>query len=103
MFVDTTESNLIEKIMGLVPVVPTNKKSNDFIVSRPYHRRLSDVSDVVVVILERREVVPLGEEVQQVENSLTADLRNPIEDQEILVFGISSVVQFWSDFLDGTI
>lgn len=94
MFVDTTESNLIEKIMGLVPVVPTNKKSNDFIVSRPYHRRLSDVSDVVVVILERREVVPLGEEVQQVENSLTADLRNPIEDQEILVFGISSVVQF---------
>ena len=75
-------------------MVPTNKKSNDFIVSRPYHRRLSDVSDVVVVILERREVVPLGEEVQQVENSLTADLRNPIEDQEILVFGISSVVQF---------
>ena len=72
-------------------------------MSRPYHRRLSDVSDVVVVILERREVVPLGEEVQQVENSLTADLRNPIEDQEILVFGISSVVQFWSDFLDGTI
>ena len=94
MFVDTTESNLIEKIMGLVPVVPTNKKSNDFIVSRPYHRRLSDVSDVVVVILERREVVPLGEEVQHVEKSLTADLRNPIEDQEILVFGISSVVQF---------
>ena len=94
MFVDTTESNLIEKIMGLVPVVPTNKKSNDFIVSRPYHRRLSDVSDVVVVILERREVVPLGEEVQQVENSLTADLWNPIEDQEILVFGISGVVQF---------
>ena len=94
MFVDTTESNLIEKIMGLVPVVPTNKKSNDFIVSRPDHRRLSDVSDVVVVILERREVVPLGEEVQQVENRMTADLRNPIEDQEILVFGISSVVQF---------